>query len=599
VRRTSGTGRVTRPKRVLAAVILAASGVTVAALVLPSATSASSVPSRPTTLVVSTMTVESPAGSAVPSAASTVHGLTSSSGATTTSTSTTSTSTSTSTTSTSTTSTSTTSTTSTTTTTVPSSTTTTTVPSAHHHKPVVSHNHKVHVKPVKVPPTTPSKPPAKAASPKPTPAPTTGAPTGPTSHKYTTPLPKATPAPSLPVLRRVMIVSDAGDQPTIADLTTLLRKAGVEVGAANIEIHSQPVVAPDLPAVLDADVKIFHPNETIVALPSADVAGMQRVITSFPKGLSVLWAQDPSGRAVTSIKLGRAASRLLTKDHHLTIVSPGAVLSGTPNVVRDGHLTKAGVKSYAESLLDVVGASYRLPRLPASAAESPDAAGYVAVAAAESRLGDPYIWAAAGPDSFDCSGLVMWAWAHAGVSLPHYSGSQFDLTTRVPMDALEPGDLLFPSDPGEHVAMYVGDGKIIQAPEPGEDVEIVTLASTGNFFKYATQVTFNGVVGQMSVGSIQTYALGIVRSTPGWGVGQWPYLDLLWNRESGWQVDATNPTSGAYGIAQALPAIKMDTAGADWLSNPQTQVRWGLGYIQARYGTPEKAWAHELTYGWY
>jgi hypothetical protein len=478
---------------------------------------------------------------------------------------------------------------------VPSSTTTTTVPSRPKKKPV-HQLPKAHVHKVTAP--TP-KPPTKAATPKPTPAPKTGAPHGKGRYYTTTPLPKSTPAAKLPVLRRVMIVSDAGDQPSISALTTLLRKAGVEVGAASIMIHSQPVVAPDLPAVLDADVKFFHPNDTIVALPAADVAGMDRVMTSFPKNLSVIWAEDPSGRALATIKLGRAAGKLLSRFHHLTIVSPGAVLSGTHDLVRKGRLTKAGVNAYAESLLDVVGAAYRLPRLPSSGAELPDAAGYVAVAAAESRLGDPYIWGAAGPSSFDCSGLVMWAWAHAGVDLPHYSGSQYALTTRIPMDALEPGDLLFPANPGEHVAMYVGDGDIIQAPEAGEDVEIVSLASTGHFFKYATQVTFEGVVGQLSVGSIQSYALSILKATAGWGVGQWPYLDLLWDRESGWQVDATNPVSGAYGIAQSLPAIKMQTAGADWRTNPQTQVRWGLGYIQARYGTPEKAWEHELAYGWY
>jgi cell wall-associated NlpC family hydrolase len=101
----------------------------------------------------------------------------------------------------------------------------------------------------------------------------------------------------------------------------------------------------------------------------------------------------------------------------------------------------------------------------------------VAVAAAESRLGDPYVWGAAGPSSFDCSGLVMWAWAHAGVSLPHFSGGQYASTQHISMSQLQPGDLVFPADTGQHVAMYIGGGRIIEAPHTGDVVHIVPLSS--------------------------------------------------------------------------------------------------------------------------
>ena len=84
-----------------------------------------------------------------------------------------------------------------------------------------------------------------------------------------------------------------------------------------------------------------------------------------------------------------------------------------------------------------------------------------------------------------------------------------------------------------------------------------------------------------------------------WGDAQWPYLDLLWNRESGWDPTAINATSGAYGIPQALPAGKMISAGADWRTNPLTQIRWGLQYIATRYGSPQAAWTHEAASGWY
>jgi len=75
-------------------------------------------------------------------------------------------------------------------------------------------------------------------------------------------------------------------------------------------------------------------------------------------------------------------------------------------------------------------------------------------------------------------------------------------------------------------------------------------------------------------------------------------LKDIWNRESGWRYDAENP-SGAYGIPQALPGSKMSSAGADWQTNPATQIKWGLGYIKAIYGDPCKAWAFEEANGYY
>lgn len=110
-------------------------------------------------------------------------------------------------------------------------------------------------------------------------------------------------------------------------------------------------------------------------------------------------------------------------------------------------------------------------------------AGAIAVAAAESQLGVPYIWAAADPGvGFDCSGLTMWAWAQAGVSLPHYSGAQMADTTPVPVSDLEPGDLLFYGPGGsQHVAMYIGNGEQIEATTPGSTVMINPLRLTDGF----------------------------------------------------------------------------------------------------------------------
>ena len=85
----------------------------------------------------------------------------------------------------------------------------------------------------------------------------------------------------------------------------------------------------------------------------------------------------------------------------------------------------------------------------------------------------------------------------------------------------------------------------------------------------------------------------------GFSSDQFGCLDSLWTRESNWNPSAQNASSGAYGIPQSLPGSKMASAGADWATNPVTQIEWGLGYIRDRYGSPCGAWGHSESYGWY
>jgi hypothetical protein len=85
----------------------------------------------------------------------------------------------------------------------------------------------------------------------------------------------------------------------------------------------------------------------------------------------------------------------------------------------------------------------------------------------------------------------------------------------------------------------------------------------------------------------------------GWARGQYKYLNWLWTAESGWNVSAVNPSTGAYGIPQAVPGAKMATAGPDWRTDAATQIRWGLTYISGSYGSPRAAWLHEAADGWY
>lgn len=97
----------------------------------------------------------------------------------------------------------------------------------------------------------------------------------------------------------------------------------------------------------------------------------------------------------------------------------------------------------------------------------------------------------------------------------------------------------------------------------------------------------------------RAYAADLAASQYGWGADQFQCLDQLWQKESGWNYQAYNASSGATGIPQSLPGSKMATAGDDWQTSAATQIRWGLGYIKGAYGTPCSAWSHSQSMNWY
>ena len=130
----------------------------------------------------------------------------------------------------------------------------------------------------------------------------------------------------------------------------------------------------------------------------------------------------------------------------------------------------------------------------------------------------------------------------------------------------------------------------VAAANPGTGTGTGT-GSTGGGVIYVTSTPPNPNTAQ-SIAYTMMASFGFSPST------HFGCLQNLWNRESGWRYDAEN-ASGAYGIPQALPGSKMASAGADWQTNPATQIRWGLGYIKAVYGTPCNAWAFEVHNGYY
>jgi cell wall-associated NlpC family hydrolase len=154
-------------------------------------------------------------------------------------------------------------------------------------------------------------------------------------------------------------------------------------------------------------------------------------------------------------------TRVQRTNRHLADVK--ASLSRAYAALKDAKDEAAAAEAEAEA------------QAPAAPAASSGAA--AAVAYAMAQVGDAYVYGAAGPDAFDCSGLTMAAWAQAGVALPHSSGAQMGSGTPVSIDALQPGDLVFYYSPVSHVGMYIGNGQLVHAANPSTGVQVTSVSS--------------------------------------------------------------------------------------------------------------------------
>jgi peptidoglycan DL-endopeptidase CwlO len=213
----------------------------------------------------------------------------------------------------------------------------------------------------------------------------------------------------------------------------------------------------------------------VVAFGTLGIGGVNAVVSdATARALGA-----PAGNAiVVSVRTedftadSAAIGRLLPK---------GAGLEPLVSLVNSGAAGSTGTASSAGA------GSVNSAQVPATALD-------VMLKAAMSRQGLPYVWGAAGPTSFDCSGLVQWSFAQAGIVMPRVAADQALSGPAVPVSQLEPGDLLFyhtdPTAPGyiSHVAIYLGKGWMIQAPEPGKDVEVVP-ADFGSEFAGAIRVS--------------------------------------------------------------------------------------------------------------
>jgi cell wall-associated NlpC family hydrolase len=370
--------------------------------------------------------------------------------------------------------------------------------------------------------------------------------------------------------RQVLLITDAGARTAATNLDKLLAGQMVSVQTGT-------------PTTRQIDAA-GRQRLVIVVLAKGTPAQAAAFARRLPAGRDILWVAQPG----TTPKQAAAYRAIIAAHRGFRVESLPAALAAV-RAPTGALATATLVASYAST-------AFRL--------ESVSAQARTVVSWAEEQLGKPYQWGAAGPGSFDCSGLTMDALAQAGIAVTHNANSQWRQTKARPVaeSQLAPGDLVFyaGSDgsltaPG-HVGIYVGNGEIIDAPFTGAKVRFDPLTSISGYVGATDPYPATPTAGT-TLNQYQSFAQSLTDTT--WGPGQFPYLDLLWTRESGWNPAATNPVSGAFGIPQALPAVKMASAGLDWATDPFTQIIWGIGYIRATYGTPQAAWAHELAYNWY
>lgn len=180
--------------------------------------------------------------------------------------------------------------------------------------------------------------------------------------------------------------------------------------------------------------------------------------------------QQENGDRVSQLSTAEAAARRAhdTAVQQARKVAKLAASMAAKKQVIQGKVNKLNSAAFSQamSIFDQTG-HYPDINLPTA-----NTVGEQALQAALTRRGDPYVWGAAGPSTFDCSGLVMWAYAQVGISLPHYTGAQWNMGEHISRSQLEPGDLVFFFSDISHVGLYVGDGMMLDAPSTGQVVQI-------------------------------------------------------------------------------------------------------------------------------
>jgi peptidoglycan DL-endopeptidase CwlO len=321
------------------------------------------------------------------------------------------------------------------------------------------------------------------------------------------------PAGTLGAIRRVTGVTDA--QPVEAAKIQVNGKYTAMLGVNPSTFRgyaAQKTASSDQlwQSVADGDVAVSYTMGKLDGLP---LGGTIRVAGARRENLTVAGFGTVGIQGIDAVVSDSVARSLgMPAANAIVISAPHANLATVARAVKHVIPRRAGV----EPLMTQVTAGVTTTEASAaatSAGVSGSTSGLVGQAqinamlnAALSRRGMPYVWGAAGPVSFDCSGLVEWSFAQAGLRMPRVAADQARTGPAVPVSQLQPGDLLFyhtdPTDPGyiSHVAIYLGNGQMLQAPQTGENVEIVPAITSGR--EYAGAVRVDPAIAASVAGSI-------------------------------------------------------------------------------------------------
>lgn len=208
-----------------------------------------------------------------------------------------------------------------------------------------------------------------------------------------------------------------------------------------------------------------HAQQQAQADADAAVAAQRDVVASLDSAKAVVAAKAQEAQQVLKQLQARQAELLRQAREKAAREAAARALAAAR--ARAAALA-AAARAFAEQQASAASAAVQAPAAPVRHYSGDTIS--IVLQAARDQLGKPYVWGASGPDTFDCSGLTMYAYAQAGISLPHYTGAQWNAGRHVSRGELQPGDLVFFGSDLHHVGMYVGNGQMIEAPHSGANV---------------------------------------------------------------------------------------------------------------------------------
>jgi peptidoglycan DL-endopeptidase CwlO len=277
--------------------------------------------------------------------------------------------------------------------------------------------------------------------------------------------------------------------PSLKDLVAQARTLSNEINSLNEQYNGLKIQLTQ--AQTEARVAQDTYVRDYLALRAGNLAVGQLAAQSYMNGglttpLEVLTSSTVStliGRAAFLQELQKENGDQVSQIAEGVAAAERARASAAQQILRAKQLTAqmAAKRRQAQSKINLLNSSVfkkamavfnRTGNYPNFSVPTANTIGAQALRWALSRRGDPYVWGAAGPNAFDCSGLVMWAYAQVGISLPHFTGDQWQMGVHVGKNQLQPGDLVFFYADIGHVGIYIGNGLMVDAPDFGEDVQV-------------------------------------------------------------------------------------------------------------------------------